>query len=360
MVSWGIVSACMMLTRSESTFYVLRFLLGVAEAGFFPGIILYLTYWFPEASRARAMGAFYFGAPLAFVFGSPLSGWLLQLDGVAHWHGWQWMFGVEGGLAVVVGVIAYFYLDDGPREARWLSDKERSLLLRQFDKEESAKPAMSHGLISSLTQPRTLYMGLVYALIQASVYGVVFYLPSKVAELVGQRVGLTVGFIAAIPWCCALVVTYLVCVYADRHRGSAAPAIGCLIVAALGMAASVHFVMPVASLIGLSCAAAGFIAVQPVFWTFPARALRGGAAAGGIGLINSMGALGGFCAPNVKHGLEQIFHSSAAGLYGLAVTTLIAAWMMTRMERLVNDTSAPKHLDSRPYLASRPLGDLHD
>lgn len=341
MVSWGVVSAGMVFVRGDVTFYVLRFLLGIAEAGFFPGIILYLTYWFPEAARARAMGVFYFGAPLAFVFGSPLSGLLLDLNGAAGWQGWQWMFAVEGMLAVAVGLAAYRYLDDGPQDARWLNAAQRSVLRLQLAQEERAKSNTRHSLFSNLTQPAILYMGLVYALIQASVYGVVFYLPSQVAALAGRHIGLTVGLMSAIPWCCALLATYTICSYADRHLDRRLPAMGCLIVAACGMAASVRFAAPTISMIALCAATAGFIAVQPLFWTFPARVLRGSAAAGGIGLVNAIGALGGFVAPNFKHGMEGLFHSPAAGLYGLAVTTLLAALLMARMERLVDDSARP-------------------
>ncbi len=154
--------------------------------------------------------------------------------------------------------------------------------------------------------------------------------------------GLTVGLMSAVPWCCALLATYLICAYADRRQARCGPAVGCLIVAALGIAASVHFALPIVSMIALCCATAGFIAVQPLFWTFPARVLRGSAAAGGIGLINSIGALGGFFAPNFKHAMEDLFHSSAAGRYGLALTTLLAALLMTRMERLVSNVAPPK------------------
>ena len=324
MVTWGLVSAAMMFAHDETTFYVLRFLLGVAEAGFFPGVILYLTYWFPGAARGKAMGFFYFGAPLAFIFGSPLSGLLLELDGMFGAHGWQWLFAVEGLMATAVGIWAYFYLDNRPKDAKWLSPQERAQLQAVLDAEDSQKQA--HGsLLKVLCQPAVLYLCLIYLLIQASVYGVVFYLPTQVAGLLGTKVGLLVGVVSALPWLCALFAAWKVPALADRtgHRRTVAALT--LVVSGLGIAASVTFTSPLLGILALCFAASGFIAVQPVFWTFPGSFLAGSAAAGAIALINSFGALGGFIAPILKNWAEGAFHSPAAGLYLLAMTTFIAA-----------------------------------
>ncbi|MGE8445360.1 MFS transporter [Comamonas sediminis] len=328
MVTWGLVSAAMMFAHNETTFYVLRFLLGVAEAGFFPGVILYLTYWFPAAHRAQAMGFFYFGAPLAFIFGSPLSGLLLELDGMGGWHGWQWLFAVEGLMAVAVGIWSYFYLTNRPADAQWLTADERREVQEIIDSEERAKGGHQHSLLAAMCQPRVLYLALVYLLIQASVYGVVFYLPSQVAGLLGTKVGLQVGLVSAIPWLCALLAAWWVPGLAQRSQKPRSVASMTLLVAAIGMAASVSFSSPLLGVAALCFAAAGFIAVQPVFWTFPANTLAGAAAAGGIALINSLGAVGGFVAPIVKNWAEGHFHSPAAGLYLLAGTTVLAALLV--------------------------------
>lgn len=328
MVTWGLVSAAMMFAHNETTFYVLRFLLGVAEAGFFPGVILYLTYWFPAAHRAQAMGFFYFGAPLAFIFGSPLSGLLLELDGMGGWHGWQWLFAVEGLMAVAVGIWSYFYLTNRPADAQWLTADERRQVQEIIDSEERAKGGHQHSLLAAMCQPRVLYLALVYLLIQASVYGVVFYLPSQVAGLLGTKVGLMVGLVSAIPWLCALLAAWWVPGFAQRSQKPRSVASMTLLVAAIGMAASVSFSSPLLGVAALCFAAAGFIAVQPVFWTFPANTLAGAAAAGGIALINSLGAVGGFVAPIVKNWAEGHFHSPAAGLYLLAGTTVLAALLV--------------------------------
>jgi sugar phosphate permease len=335
MVTWGLISAAMMFAHTETTFYVLRVLLGIAEAGFFPGVILYLTYWFPSDARAKAMGLFYFGAPLAFIFGSPLSGLLLEFNGLAGLTGWQWMFMVEGLLATVVGIWAYFYLDDRPQDARWLNADEKRELVTAIETEESHKHAHGPaGVLAALRNSRVLYLSLIYFLIQMSVYGVVFYLPTQVAGLMGRNVGLAVGFVSAIPWVCALAAAYFIPRLSDatgerRMIGSAT-----LAVAGLGIGASVATGSPLVSMIALCFAAAGFIAVQPIFWTFPTSYLGGVAAAGGIALINSLGALGGFVAPNVKTWAEAAFASQAAGLYLLAGTTLIGALLIFQLGAL--------------------------
>jgi sugar phosphate permease len=324
MVTWGLVSAAMVFAHNETTFYALRFALGVAEAGFFPGVILYLTYWFPNAARGRAMGFFYFGAPLAFIFGSPLSGLLLELDGLSGVHGWQWLFAVEGLMATAVGIWAYFYLDNRPADAQWLSLEERRQLQSVLDEEDRGK--IGHGsLLKVLCQPAVLYLCLIYLLIQSSVYGVVFYLPSQVAGLLGAKVGLMVGLVSAIPWLCALLAAWLIPGIADRSGLRRSVAALTLVVSGLGIAASVSFASPLLGILALCFAASGFIAVQPVFWTFPASFLAGSAAAGAIALINSFGALGGFIAPILKNWAEGAFGSPAAGLYLLSLTTFLAA-----------------------------------
>lgn len=334
MVTWGLISAAMMFAHNEFTFYVLRVLLGAAEAGFFPGVILYLTYWFPSFARGRAMGLFYFGAPLAFIFGSPLSGLLLDWHGLGGLHGWQWMFMVEGLLAVVVGVWAYFYLDNKPTDAKWLSEAEKTELGRAIAAEDSHKTA--HGpahLFAAMRNMKVLHFALIYFLIQMSVYGVVFYLPTQVANLLGTKVGLQVGLVSAIPWVCALAAAYVLPRMSDASGNRRGYAATILAVSGLGIAASVATTSPALALIALCFAAAGFIAVQPIFWTFPTDYLGGVAAAGGIALINSLGALGGFVAPNVKTWAEATFASQAAGLYLLAGTTLLGAVLILAIGR---------------------------
>lgn len=335
MVTWGILSAAMAFAHDETTFYVLRFLLGVAEAGFFPGVILYLTYWFPANARARVMGMFYFGAPIAFILGSPASGLLLDLHGAGGLLGWQWMFLVEGLAASAVGVWAYWYLDNRPGEARWLSAEEKTVISGAVAAEEAHKTAHGpRGVLGALSNPRLLYLCAIYFLIQMSVYGVVFYLPTQVAGLLGKKVGFEVGLVTAIPWICALAAAYLIPRHSDRSGERRVTAALTLAAAGAGIAVSAGVGSPLVALLALCVAAAGFIAVQPLFWTFPTGFLGGVAAAGGIAMVNSLGALGGFVAPNVKTWAESAFASPAAGLYLLAGTTLLGALLILGLKGL--------------------------
>lgn len=334
MVTWGLVSAAMCLAHTPAAFYALRFLLGVAEAGFFPGVIYYLTHWFPQAARARAVGVFYFGAPLAFIFGSPLSGSLLELHGAMGLAGWQWLFLIEGTLASLVGVWAFWYLDNRPEDARWLDAQERTTLRRALD--DDALAASAHGprhILAALVDRRVLLLSAIYLLIQMSVYGVIFYLPQQVAALLGTTVGLRVGLVGAVPWLCALAVTWYVPRRADRTGGHRRWAVALLVLAGLGIGTSGLAHNPSIGLIALCCAASGFIAAQPLFWTFPTRYLTGAAAAGGIALINSLGGLGGFIAPSLRTAAERAFSSTSAGLIVLGVSSLLAALMIGMLLR---------------------------
>ncbi len=343
MVTWGLVSAAMSLAHTATAFYTLRFLLGVAEAGFFPGVIYYLTRWFPQSARARAIGVFYFGAPLAFMFGSPLSGFLLDLHGALDLAGWQWLFLIEGGLASVVGVWAFFYLDDRPEDARWLTPDARKTLRAALD--DDARAAAAHGphnLLAALVDGRVLLLSAIYLLIQMSVYGVIFYLPQQVAALMGESVGLRVGLVAAVPWICALALTWYVPRRADATHTHRRWAVVLLVLAGCGIGVSGVAHSPLAALLALCCAASGFIAAQPLFWTFPTRYLTGAAAAGGIALINSLGSLGGFIAPTLRTSAEHAFQSTAAGLLLLGAASLLAALLIGTLMRRdeSRDTSA--------------------
>lgn len=335
MVTWGIVSAAMAFAHSATTFYLLRFLLGVAEAGFFPGIVYYLTRWFPQASRARALGVFYFGAPLAFIFGAPLSGLLLDLHGMSGLKGWQWLFLVEGLLASMVGAWAFWYLDDDPARARWLTPDQRAWLAARLH--DDARAASSHGprsVLAALVDPRVLVLCCVYFLIQAAVYGVVFYLPQQVSALLGTKVGFRVGLVTALPWIAAVGVTWIVPRYADRTSKHRACAVALLVMSGVAIAVSGIAGAPIVSLIALCCAASGFIAAQPLFWTFPTRYLTGAAAAAGIALINSLGGLGGFFAPMARTAAEAAFHSTSAGLAVLGAASVLAALVIVAFVRV--------------------------
>lgn len=327
MVSWGSVSMATMFVNGTTSLYVLRLLLGVTEAGFFPGAILYLTYWFPSSVRGQILGLFYLGVPLALIIGGPLSGMLLDLPEMSGLQGWQWMFLVEGLLAVFLGVLAFFYLDNRPADAQWLTEDERQALESELAREERHRRATGPAdLLPMLRDPRVLRFLLIYGLIQMSTYGAVFYLPAEISALLHKPEGLAVGWVSAVPWMCALFTVYFLPRLADRmsrHRQLAA-----LVLIAAGCASLVFPAAgPSVALIALSIAVAGFIAVQPLFWTLPTGYLADRAAAGGFALIG-MGNLGGFFAPNVKVWADEYFSSPRAGLYVLAGITLLNAWIV--------------------------------
>jgi MFS family permease len=341
MITWGIVSACTALVHDATSFYVLRTLLGVAEAGFFPGIILFLSNWFPAKTRSQTMGMFYFGFPLALLLGSPVSGLLLDAGNPFGMHPWQWLFVVEGLAASVVGVVAYFYLTDRPAQAAWLDDAQREALgsaLRQEDEHKLAHGPAS--VLSALRDSRVLFFGLAYFAVQMSVYGVVFYLPTRIAGLTGGHVGTKVGLLTAIPWIAAIVGTFCVTRVADRYGHHRTWAAAMLALAALGIGASALTSSVTLALAAFCVAAIGFVAVQPLFWTLPTGYLGGAAAAGGIALINSIGNLGGFVAPNLKGLAERFVGAPQAGMLSLAVVGLIGATLLLTFRRESQSSSS--------------------
>jgi MFS family permease len=341
MVGWGIVSMATMFVRGATSFYLLRLLLGVMEAGFFPGIIYYLTLWFPSRVRGHILGIFYLGVPLAMIVGGPLSGWLLELPAGTGLEGWQCMFLVEGFFAVALGLLAYAYLDDRPNCAQWLPHDEKRALEEELGREEQQRRSSGPAeVLPMLRDRRVLRFLLIYFLIQMSTYGAVFYLPAEVSALLHQPVGITVGLVSSVPWICALAAVYLLPKAADRlrnHRQMAA-----LILLAAGCASLVFpTAAPIPALAALSIAVSGFIAVQPVFWTLPTGYLVDRAAAGGIALIG-MGNLGGFLAPNVKVWADEYFASPRAGLYVLAGIALLNAWIVATTKQATTKPATTK------------------
>jgi sugar phosphate permease len=336
MVSWGLVSAAMAFVTTATGFYVVRVLLGIAEAGFFPGAVYFLSRWFPDRRRAGVMGVFYFGAPLSFVFGGPLSGLLLDTDGMGGLHGWQWMFLIEGLLASLVGVLVYFRLADSPATAQWLEPDERAALTDAIAIEDREKGA--HGVTSvlrGLLNWRVVYLGAIYFLIQACVYGVVYYLPSQVGRLLGRNVGLVVGLVTAVPWCFALLASYYVPRFAERIGRRRLVASLTMLACAAGVSLSTFLApLPLAALAALCVAVAGFIAVQPLFWTLPTAYLRGAAAAPGLALVNVLGALAGSVAPGYRLWADTHF-GAGAGLYALGLSTLLGAAMVAAASRVL-------------------------
>jgi sugar phosphate permease len=348
MVSWGIVSAAFMFVQGPISFYVLRFLLGVMEAGFFPGVILYLTYWVPARHLSQARGYFYMGIALAGILGNPLSGSLLELSGVFGLRGIQWMFLVEGLLAVVVGVWSYFYLTDRPEQATWLPDDEREALVDTIDAEETAK-AEGHGpqkVLAALGNWRVWYFALIYFCIQIAVYGMTFFLPTQVVAITGQKLGFAASLVTAVPWVFALIAVAIFPPIADRTRKHRLIGSTLLLITAFGIIISGALSNnPVFAIAGLCLAAIGFVSMQPIFWTLPTEYMTGYAAAAGIGLVNSLGNLGGFLAPIQREYFNETIGGNA-GIYSLALGAVLGAvlFSITALFKKANDIEAG-HLD---------------
>ena len=314
MVVWGLVSVSFMFTNSVTTFYALRFLLGAAEAGFFPGVILYITYWYPPAERARMIALFATGAIVAGVVGSPLSGALLGMDGIAGLGGWQWLFLLEGLPAVVLGFVVWFMLPDKPDNARWLNNREKAWINgRVAAAARENAGARDHDLFACFTSPIVWLLCLIYFLRNVGTYGYEMWLPTMVKN-VTKSSDIAVGFINGVPYLVAGVVMYLVGRHSDKtgeRRGHMAAG---AIVATIGFAMAATAKNVVIAILGLVLAFAGSKASLPPFWALSTQFLKGTAAAGGIALINSVGNLGGLVGPAAMGRIKDATGSEFWGL----------------------------------------------
>ncbi len=327
MVSWGIISALMAFATGPRSFYALRFFLGIAEAGFFPGVILYLTYWYPAAYRARFLAAFAIAVPVSTVVGAPVSGMLLGLDGVLGLRGWQWLFIIEGLPSIVIGIMAWFYLTDSPSRASWLSAEQKGWLSARLEGERVAKEktqAMTLG--QALSSPRVLMLSAVYFGFVGALYGMQFWLP-QIVKAFGFSNAQT-GFVTAIPYLFGSIAMVLWARHSDRTRERVwhvgLPLI--LTAAALGM--SGYTQDPTLTMIALTVAAVGVFCTLALFWTLPTAQLSGTAAAGGIALINSIGNLAGFGGPYLMGWIKETIGSTSVGLLVLALMPLIAGLLV--------------------------------
>ena len=324
MVSWSILSAGMMFVNSALSFYVVRFLLGVAEAGFFPGIILYLTYWFPAARRGRATSLFLTAVAVAGLVGNPVSGWILHsLDGANGWRGWQWLFLLEALPSLVLGVLAWFWLEDRVKDAQWLTPEERELVAGDIAAEESRK--IDGSLARVLSDGRVWLSAFIYFAIVSGLYGVTFWLPTIIKGL-GVADPLQVGLIGAVPWAFGIAAMFFAARSADRRQEYRwHTAVSC-VVAAVGLVISVAFHADVMlAMTGLTIGAMGIMSALPIFWSNPTALLGGTAAAMGIAFINSVGNLAGFAIPWLMGVIKDRTHSTDLGLHMLAGFLVLGA-----------------------------------
>jgi len=330
-IVWGLVSIGMTLMTGPRTFYLARFLLGAAEAGFFPGIILYFTFWFPAEERARVVAQFSTASMAAGVIGSPLSGVLLSMRGAAGLDGWQWLFIVEGIPAVALGTVALFYLDDGPENARWLSADEKAWLRSTLAAERAAvKSRDAASIRAGLVNPAVWRLALMLFLIVTSGYGFSFFLPQIVKALSGGS-DLAVGVLTAIPFLVAAIAMVAVASHSDRTGERKWHVAACAAVAAAGLFAASRLSNPVAGLAALSFAATGLYSFTPPFWSLPTAFLRGDGAAAGIGFINAVGNLGGFVGPYVTGGIRDWSGDFATGLAALSIAAILSGILVASM-----------------------------
>ena len=325
MVVWGALSAATAFVTGPYSFYALRFALGLAEAGFFPGIILYLSYWFPARHRAFVTAMFMTAAPLSNMIGSPISGALLGINGVAHLHGWQWLFIVEGLPTVLLGIASWFVLTDRPEDAKWLSESQRSWLTDEMARERATKAAQSASSVwDAVKDPRVLLLALVYAGTSTGLYAVGIWAPMIIHHFGFGYFEL--GLVNAIPNLVAVVGMVLWARNSDRtNERRLHVAIACL-AAGIGMLVAGHATSAVILIIGLSVANFGINAAKPPLWSMPTQFLSGSAAAAGIALINAMGSLiGGTIGPMVIGKLRDMSGDFSLGLYFVSATLLVSA-----------------------------------
>ena len=341
MFTWGILSGAMAFIGGETGFYVVRMLLGAAEAGFFPGIIFYLTLWFPAAYRARIVGYFMAAIPLSSVIGSPVSGYLLGLDGIAGLKGWQWLFILEAAPAVLLSFVVFFYLTDRPADAQWLGADERGWLAGRLEEERRQREAAQHFTVGrALMNPKVLALALVYFGAVAANYGVGFFLP-QIIKAFGLSNAAT-GWVTAIPYFIGVIAMVYWGRHSDQARERKMHCAGALLVAALGIAGCALFDNPTLKVISISIGAAGIFGCLPVFWTLPTAFLSGAAAAGGIAIINAIGNLSGFAGPYVMGWLKDATGAYTAGLLTIAGTALVGAGIVLALHHDTKLELAPK------------------
>jgi D-galactonate transporter len=342
MMTWGALSACMLFVSTPVEFYVLRFFTGVAEAGFFPGMVLYFTKWFPAHKRGQVMALFMSAIPVSGLIGGPLSGWMLShfSAGQGGMDGWQWLFLLQGIPTVLLGVAVLFYLNDSLAQAPWLTNEEKTAMQTALDEDEAQRSSGTHAVHSFgavLRDWHVWMLGFIYFSIQMGVYAINFWLPSIIKSL-GFESATTVGWLSAIPYLFAGVFMVLVGRSADRRRERRWHLSAPLLMALAGLLLAANFSDNVVLvMIGLSLATMGALTGLPMFWPLPAAFLGSAAAAAGLALINSMGQIAGFLSPFLVGWIKDATGSTDMALYILSTVLFIGAMLVLVVPaRLVN------------------------
>ncbi|MCU1522533.1 MAG: hypothetical protein JWM13_100 [Arthrobacter sp.] len=335
LISWGIFATAMALVNGETAFYVIRFLLGAAEAGFFPAILFFLTLWFPAAQRVTVLGIFILAQPISNALGAPVSGLLLQMDGIMGLHGWQWLYIIEGIPAILLGLLTPILMTDRPSHAHWLADDEREWLTRTMDAELAHKQkGQPHHFLAGLKDPRTIAYSALYFGLVCGIYGLGLWMPTIVAAL-GRFTTTEVGFIVAIPYTIAAVFVYFWGRRSDRTGNRVMHASISMVMAAIGLLAAGYLVQvnAVLALMALTLAAMGIYSAIAPFLAMPSTALVGAAAAAGLAMVNSLGNLGGFVAPYAVGLFNDATGDNRSGLVFLSAClgiTAVATYLYAR------------------------------
>jgi ACS family tartrate transporter-like MFS transporter len=339
MITWGLISGAMAFVQGSTSFYALRFLLGAAEAGFFPGIILYLSYWFPARQRAAVTAIFMAAAPLSTVLGSPVSGALLEMHGVLGLSGWQWMFIAEAVPAVILGIVVLFYMTDRPEKAKWLSEDERHWLVTTMNAEAAKRAGTSsHSVWRGLADLRVIALSLVYFGTSAGLYTLGIWAPQIIKEF--GLSSLQVGFLNALPGVVAVVAMVLWARHSDRTGERTWHVVGACILASLGLVLAGFAGTLLAVLLALTLVNIGISSAKPPLWSMPTMFLSGSAAAAGIATINSIGNLGGFVGPAMIGWIKDITGSFQGGLFFVAALLVLSAVLTLVLARSQRTSAA--------------------
>jgi MFS transporter, ACS family, tartrate transporter len=333
MISWGIVSMATIFVVGPKSFYLLRFLLGVAEAGFFPGAAFFLSQWFPAQFRARIFAWFLIGIPASSLIGGPISGLLLQMHGIAGLAGWQWLYLVEGVPACILGVAILLLLSDSPDKASWLTDAEKAAVKRRLKGE--TKKREEHRFWAALRDSRVIMLALIQFTFTVGAYGVAIFLPLIIKEQSFSN--LTVGLISALPSLVACVVMVVWAAAVDRSNRKMLNLASMCVLSGVGLVLAISTGSFLAAMVGLTAVVVGTNTARAVLWTIPPRFLSGAAIASGLALINSVGTVGGFVGPSIMGALRQVTGSFDAGLLILAGFLFVSAMLIGCLQFFMAD-----------------------
>jgi sugar phosphate permease len=324
MISWGVISSCMIFVKGEWSFYAMRFLLGLAEAGFFPGVIFYLTLWYPSKLRSTRTAWFVAAIAVSGVIGNPVSGWIMdRLTGAMNLEGWQWLFLAEGIPSILVGFWVIFYLDSSIEEAKWLTAEEKKLLADHLAAEDQQKT--QHKLSDAFTSGKVWLLCAIYFTLMIGLYGIAFWLPT-IVKAFGMKGYLKVGLVTAIPYGVAVIGMILLSHHSDKTGERRLHYVLNVTAGAVGLILSgVFAAQPVLAITFLSIGTLGVIGSMPLFWPMPSAFLAGTAAAAGIGIVNSVGNLGGYVGPNIPIWAKSVSADKSAALYIIAALLIVGA-----------------------------------